>query len=186
MRAIRAMLDSGKLELYDLRENNVFLKLSTEGELPNWFRRYETLVNDAVRVSDSFHVDLKCPAEPTIGDHWALAFLKGLPAGVPIPVQDLTLGVTKIPETDSTFKKLLTTGAHVSLPLPEVRPRPVVFGLEVPTGAVRVEGSARGKDPEEFYRRLDETALGKTLYVCLEPIGPFHVRLAQEAPGDPS
>ena len=136
MRALKALVSSRKLEIYDVGQAVTLLKPRIGGTLPAWFSAYEALIDDAVLVADFYGVKLQMPEGPTPVDRESLALLKGLIDGIPVDVEDMTLTLTKCADVGAAQAETVRGEGSYLVTVPEYAVRPVLFGVRVCTGPV--------------------------------------------------
>jgi hypothetical protein len=177
IRGLKAMYQSGELELYDLEQAATFLKPRISGKLPAWFSSYDLLVNDAVAVADFYGVDLKMPEIPTRDDLVSLAFLKRLIEGLTLTVNDLTLELIKAADIGAAQAEPMRGEGAYLVRVPEYVTRPVLFGVPVCTGPVAYHiPRARVENPDEVCKFFQTAAIGESIKLSLKPLCPIQAR----------
>lgn len=177
LRGVKAMFRSGDLEMYDLEHGTTFLKPRMSGTLPGWFSAYDSLVSDAVAVADFYGVNLKMPEKPTCDDLRSLKLLKGLIEGMPLTVDDISLGLTKCADVGAAQTETVRGEGAYLLTVPEYSIRPMLFGVPICTGPVAYHvPRARVDDADEICRFLLTAAIGEGIKLTLRPLCPIQAR----------
>ena len=169
LRGIISAIATGAFELYDLTRGEIFLRPKLSATLPQWAIPYASLIDDAVLVADKFNASLISNGVPTKGDANTLQILKRLHEGVPLPIGEIRLGITKIadpphktrirPEEEQSFR---ITAPSLYMPLK-------VFGTEIVTGPVQYDIRGRIGDATAFNEFFDHAIPGEHGDITIVP-----------------
>jgi hypothetical protein len=183
--AIRALTNSGKIELYNLTHAARIGQAIIDATEPEWLSPYEALINDAVTVADHYHTTLTINKPPSIGDAATITILKGLINGTTIPIETITMRMTKIIEPTPEIERALHEARAYQFVHNPFFKRLVVFGTTVITGPVQVDvPRATITNADEFTRFLRTAAIGEDDELQLKPTAPASIRLAQQQPSE--
>jgi hypothetical protein len=182
--ALKTANSSGVFEIYDLERAVTLLSPRMTIELPAWFSKYSSLIDDAVRVADFYTVDLRMPGKPTLEDLESLSLLVRLIDGdLPLEADDITFTITKTAHAGEASAETFRGEGSYLVTQPEYFVRPVLFGIPVCTGPVAYHiPRARLERPDEVCRFYQTAPIGEDITLTLKPLGPVQARAIRPQP----
>lgn len=181
LRAVRAAKRTGSLEFYDLRHDKTLLKAQL-GDLTDRDPRFWDFIQDAVMVADHYEVQLRLPRVLTEDDVVNLVSLKQLITGELITSGDLTVTLVKTAENAEHLRQLLGKENAIRCERSSLDPAPVLFGVSVDTGPVRVEFGQMTVKNAAYVREAIELPDGSEVELILTPTAPGKIVLIRNAP----
>jgi hypothetical protein len=176
--AIDQLIASRRIELFDLKTSKPFFR-ATVGEVGAlaFDQEFREIVADCVIVADHYGVSLALSKRATVQELRTLSMLAAMARNVAQEVANVEMTLTKSMETTPEVRQLLRSPGSFMMTQVEMLPRPVLFGVEVPTGRVvwHLE-RATIRNAKLFERRLSKAAIGDTLKLSLSPQGPLRIR----------
>ncbi len=167
----------GVMEFFDLDQGKLlFTLVAGEQEIIDIDTKFRSLINDVALVADHYGVELIIPGKLTEDDRKALTLLLELARGTNREVNDIKMTVTKAIDLTPEIRKTLRGPAPFLIRQPEVLPRPVLFGVEVPTGVVLHHiAEAMLQNPRAYEARMAKAKVGQSLRISLIPNGPLRI-----------
>ena len=179
LRAFTLLQEGCEIELFDLENDAVMIRSPMTLIAPPEIAGPESyrLIEDLVMISDRFKVNLVFPKEMSDQDFRSISTLNELLSGE----------ISSIDGFDGQFHKtesykdsplLANVETSYKITIPELIPRPKIFGIEISTGTCTYYlKSAKIKDYAQFVQRLDDAPIGADVLFSLEFLNPVRVIL---------
>ncbi len=171
MRGVAAAKRTGRIEFYDLRHDKPLLKAQLN-DLVAWDPGFQGLIQDAVMIANHYKVQLRLPKVVTEDDVLNLVSLKRLINGELTTSGDITLTLVKTTESAEHLRQLLAKENGFRFDRSSLEPAPVLFGVAVDTGPVRVEFERMTVKNAKDVREAIELPDGSEVELRLTPTAP--------------
>ncbi|MGO9641534.1 MAG: hypothetical protein ACLP1Y_09555 [Candidatus Acidiferrales bacterium] len=132
---------TGEIEIFDLREEVIFLsaKVELDEDSPEQ-HAYRRFVNDVAQIADRFKVDLRIPSKLTDEDLVSILVLKSFAEGSSIEVENISATIVKSEDNKDLLPQALASGrGFFRFAHPNHEPKFRLFGLDVDTGPYLIE-----------------------------------------------
>jgi hypothetical protein len=180
-KAVKAANRTRSIEFHNLRHDKTLLRAQLS-DLPEWSPGFQELVQDAVTIADHYEVELRLPEVFTEDDVRSLVTLKRLIAGELTTSGDITVTLVKTAENAGHFRRMLEKENAVRLERPSLEPAPVLFGVSVDTGPIRIEFESMTVKNAEDVREAIELPDGSDVELKLSSITPGKIVSIRKAP----
>jgi hypothetical protein len=176
--AMDVLSTPNELEFFDLKQGKQLCKFTTGGsDKVDFEQTFRTFVADLSAVAAHYGVEFTVPRSLAPEDKEALRLLVDLVHGVKYEFDSITMTLTKTAVTPPELRDALRRPGQFLYRQQEMLPRPVLFGIPVPTGVVEsyIE-CATVKGSKAFETRFAKAAIGDSVSLSLAPCGPLSVR----------
>jgi len=185
-KAIKKALDafsllrpSGTIHIFDLETEKHLLDagFNLPDETPQQVAR-RSFVNDVVTIADQFRVNLKLPDKVSREDFEAIYLLKQYMENGAVELDDISIVILKSEQNRDLLPQQFASGKAV-FRFENVQPKSPLrlFGIDVNTGPVVVEGEVEVKDLTATLQSFEEAAMGAGVRMSFKPLAPVRVSL---------
>jgi hypothetical protein len=170
---------SGDIKIFDLETEKYLVdaKLSFPTETPQQAAR-RSFIDDVVTIGDRFGVALKLPDKVTKDDYETIYLLKQYMQNGHLELDNISVVVVKSEANRELLPQLFASGKGV-FRFENVQPHspPKLFGTDVNTGPVTVDGELEVNDLIATLQSFQEAEIGAGVKVSFKPLAPVRVSL---------
>ncbi len=178
--AFNLLRPSGAIHIFDLEAEKHLLDagISLPDETPQQVAR-RSFINDVVTIADQFGVNLKLPDKVTEEDFETIYVLNQYILSGSLELNDISVSIVKSEQNRDLLPQQFASGKAVfrfenMQPASPLR----LFGTDVDTGPVVMEGEVEVKDLAATLHSFQEAAIGAGVRMSFKPLAPVRVSLS--------
>ena len=178
--AFNLLRPSGKIHIFDLEMEKPLLdaEVALPDETPSQIGR-RRFISDVAAIADRFGANLTLPDKLTKEDLDSIYLLKQYIEGGTIELNNISFGLAKSEENRELLPQQFAAGkVEFRFLNMQHEPFPKVFGTEIKTGPVVMEGAAEVNDVSSTLGTFKEAVVGSTVKISLKPLAPVRVSLS--------
>jgi hypothetical protein len=177
--ALNLLRLSGTLRIFELETEKTLVdsQCSLPDETPQQAGR-RAFVDDVVGISERFATDLKMPDQISEEDLQTIFLLKQCMTQGTLDLDNISTVIQKTKENENLLHQFTDGKMSFGFVNEHLKPTPVLFGTEIQTGPVVMQGDAEINDYLATVKHFDEAAIGTEIRLSLKPLSPVRLSLA--------